>query len=94
MKEIKNIGDRIVVRDPSGEFDIIGEVGHIVTFPPVVVGMYPVVLYYVRSFDETKNTMTDPEVDFEYYDVIDSNSDLIIDDEEEVEKNTIVSSFE
>ena len=84
----KNVGDAICVRDPSGELYVMGEVGHVMVLPPPIIGMNNVVLYYIISFDEAQNQMTDPEVvDFEYYDVLDSNSDLIVDDEDEM--NTI-----
>lgn len=84
----KKVGDAICVKDPSGEFYVMGEIGHVMVLPPPIIGMNNVVLYYIISFDESQNQMTDPEVvDFEYYDVLDSNCDLIIDDEEEM--NTI-----
>lgn len=83
MNTIKNVGDRIVVKDPSGEFYVIGEIGHILQMPPFMENQPPMILYYIISFNDTQNTFTDPEVvDFQYYDVIDSNSDLIVTDED------------
>lgn len=86
MNTIKNVGDIICVLDPSEEFYVIGEIGHIVQFPPIVMGAMPVTLYYIISFDDSKNINTDSEVDFEYYDVIDSLSDQIVEDEDMIQK--------
>lgn len=78
-----NVGDRIVIKDPSGQFYVIGEVGHIVEFAPPIAGMNPIRLLYIVSFNEEHNQQTDPSVvDFEYYDVIDSYSELIVTDED------------
>lgn len=83
MNTIKNVGDRIVVKDPSGEFYVIGEIGHIAMMPPIMQGMEPMYLYYIISYNDAQNVFTDPEVvDFEYYDVLDSENDLIVSDEE------------
>lgn len=94
MDKLYNVGEHIIVKDPSGQFSVEGEVAHIVTFPPIIPGMNPVILYYVKSFNESENVNTDSEVPFAYYDVIDSDSDSIITDESELERLTNDCSFE